>query len=159
MSLFYSAGLGGSAIPDSVVSRVADDDTGLGASPPRGIKFSVSQNWPDFQARLSQNQTTLSDNHDMVIGDTNGTILARESVVGLSANDVVTFTGVNLSANNSYHVSLESTDGDTFDYAYNTSPSFPYTSSDGNLSIINGWVNGSTNSSPYCISEIGNINL
>jgi hypothetical protein len=141
--------------PDSVVDRPSDnrsdnDDLNL------GLKFETSENWTDFQARISSNTSTASD-EEMVIGDTNGNDVAVKDVSSKSSNDVVTFNSVNLSANTVYSIFMRSSNAR--DRGFYDSPSFPYTSSDGNLSITAGWFDGPRSGTAYSILEIGNINL
>ncbi|SEL99728.1 hypothetical protein [Haloferax larsenii] len=142
-------------IPDSVVSRPSDN----GSNPSTdnlGLKFSTSQEWPDFQARLSNNTAPITGT-ELVIGDTNGTDIASVDVSNKSANDVVTFNGVSLSANTSYSMFIRKANSE--EVGWYDSPSFPYRSNDGNLSIDSGWADGDGTRSDYVwgIAEIGNI--
>jgi len=152
--------IGGSAIPDSVVSRGADDSTSQDDRD-LGIVFDVSQDWPDFQAEISSNVVTNSDNTVMRIGDTTGTILQTEDISGLSAGSVVTFNDINLTAGNTYQVSIETTDGDNYTVGISSETNYPYTSSDGNLEITARWNAGDVQSgkNAFNIVTIGNINL
>jgi hypothetical protein len=92
--------------------------------------------------------------------DNNANSIEVVDVSSMSARDVVTFESVDLSADTKYVVYLDSSDGSDVDYGRNLNVSYPYTSSDGNLSITSGWSDGSLfGSNAYAVSEIGNINL
>jgi len=143
-----------SAITDSVVSRSADTNTQTASSAEAGIQFTTSQTWPDFQAQISGNTNTASD-EKMVIGDTNGNDVAVIDISSLTSGDVATFNGVDLQKNTSYSIYNRSSNARDYGYIETTSD---FTSSDGNLSIISGWANSSTNFM-YAIETIGNINL
>jgi len=150
-----------SAIPDTVASRPQDDVTNTNSTGNHGLWINTSQQWPDIQARISANTNTASD-EEMVIEDNNGNDIAVVDVSGNSALDVITFSGVNLAANSTFAVYLRATnarDRGFFDLR-NSSKSFPFTSSDGNLSITDGYFNGNKKTDfAYGITEIGNINL
>lgn len=159
MSGFLSAGIvDGGEIPDSVVSRPDDNNT-INNSDNVGLAFSTSQQWPDFQAEISSNTSPASD-ETLVIGDTNGTDVATKDISGAVAGDIITLSDVNLSANESYSIYIRSSNSRDFgDY---DSPSFPYNSSDGNLSITSGWSTaegGAVSFSVFAIKRIGNITL
>lgn len=147
-----------SAIPDSVVSR--PDDSGSGNNQDLGLQFETSQQWPDFQARISAN-TSPSSTAEMYIEDTGGTEIVAIDISGNSANDIVTLSNADLAANTTYRIVIRTTDDTDITYGF-ADASYPYTSSDGNLSITAGWDRnaGSTVSDfAYMIKEIGNINL
>jgi hypothetical protein len=141
--------------PDSVVSRPDDDNSNSGAYD-LGLRFETSQDWPDFQTKLSSNTTTASD-EELVIGDTSGGDIATKDISGKSAGDVITFSGINLSANTAYSVYGRTSNSRT--YGYRGTPGFPFTSSDGNLTITGGWLDGSENTTAYHIVTVGDITL
>jgi len=79
-------------------------------------------------------------------------------VSGNTSNDVITLSQADLAANKTYYIYTKSTS--SRDRGSYSSASYPYTSSDGNLSTTNGYFDGSLFSgTAYAISEIGNINL
>jgi len=149
-----------SAIPDSVVSRPADNNSGS-ASGRLGTIISTQVEWPEIQARISSNSSGFSTAHVEKL-DSNNNVLSTIASVGisnLSAGDVVTFDESDLSENltpsNDYAIVFDSgaTSGNL------TAASFPFTSPDGDLSMINGFNSGSAQGDALSFNEIGNINL
>lgn len=145
----------GPAIPNSVVSRPADNNT-VSDTNTGGLEFSTSQEWSDFQAEISGNCSGMTRAY---IDESDGTRVADTDVSGLSSGDVVTFSGVSLTANLTYLIYMDA-EGGTWTQGFNGSPSFPYTSSDGNLEITSGYYADSTvTGSVNGFVTIGNITL
>lgn len=144
----------GVAIPDTSVSR-PDDDTSTNDNNDVGILFTVTQDWIDFSAEISSLHQPASDEL-LVIGDANGNDVATLDISGNTSGDVVTFSDVNLASGNQYTMYGRTSNSRQRGFATNLS--FPFTSSDGNLSIDSGYSNGSTASSTaYAVKQIGNI--
>ena len=145
-----------SDIPDSVVSRPADDDSGTG-SQNEGLKFSVSQDWVDFQAQISSNSETASDETAVIERASDNVQVASLDISSNGPNDVVTFNDINLSSGTSYYIYGQTSNSRV--RGFNTSPSFPYASSDGNLTVDVGYQDGSEFASfVWRFVTIGNIN-
>jgi hypothetical protein len=143
-------------IPDSVVSRPDDNNSGSDSTDNHGVVIQTSQEWPDIQARISSRSDTASD-EEVVISDSNFAEIASVDVSTNVSGDVITFNDVNLSANTEYNIFLRATNGRQRGYS---PASYPYTSSDGDLQIVAGYFNESTNTvNAYGIEQIGNINL
>lgn len=149
----------GSAIPDTVVSRPADTfQSNTGQTSDIGLVFETSQEWPDIQLKISTDTNTASDDTAVIERDSDGVEVQTADASDLSGGAVVTVSDANLSANTKYRMFLRNSNGNQ--WGQYDSASFPYTSTDGNLSITAGWFIGSERTSDiYGISQIGNINL
>lgn len=145
-------------IPDSVVSRDPDDATSSGFSDKRGVRISVSQEWPEIQGELSSNvDSALSRAYIHRVSD--GQLMGDVAISG-NAGEVFTIDlDTSLSSGETYNFLCDA-EGSSYSIGYDDNPSFPYTSSDGNLEIVNGGV-GETGSGPnaFNILTVGNINL
>jgi len=147
-----------SAIPDSVVSREADNVTATNVTGARGVRFSVSQEWPKFQGELSGNYDG-SCTRAYIYRVSDGTLMGDADISTLTSGDVITVNLDNILSSGDYNFVLDA-EGSQFNTAYDDFPSFPYTSSDGNLSIINGALNATdTVPNAFFLLTIGNINL
>jgi len=144
-----------SAIPDSVVSRDPDNSSAV-RQYKTGVRIETSQDWPEIQAEVSANSDNATKAY---LQETDGTVIDTVST-NLTAGDVVTFDNANLSANTKYDIVA---DAEGSDYAFGTAQpddGLPHTSSDGNLSIIAGWNDGSVNNEDTrFFITVGNINL
>jgi hypothetical protein len=144
------------ATPDSVVSR-PNDDSSDSRSDLFGCQIETSETWPEIGARISAN--TASQTRAYIFRVSDGQLMGDVDISALSAGD--TFT-INLDA--------ELVSGETYNFVVDAegpsytrgfldpnNSSFPYTSSDGNLSIVNG-AQGQTGdtTTPNCINDIGN---
>jgi len=113
-------------VPNSVVSRPADDDW-ASSSGPDGLRIETKSEWPSIGAKLSANTSNVTDAVLTRVSD--GTEIDRIDVSNLGAGDTFTFDNVDLAANETFDMELENTSGD-FANGYNTSVSFPYTTAD-----------------------------
>jgi len=142
--------------PDSMVSRPADEGTGTGDHD-EGLRFTVSQAWKDFQARISGKSGTASDETAVIVRSSDGVQIASVDISGNSSHDVITFYDVNLSKGTSYYVYGQTSNSRTKGYRRANAP---YTSSDGNLTIDGGYQNGRVyTGNTWRFVTIGNINL
>jgi len=146
------------AIPDSVVSREQDDTTNSG-QPDAGLRFEVTNEWPEIGARLSANVANFDTAEIYRISSgSNGERLGQTDISNLTNGD--TFT-VNLSSNlvsgETYAIYVGNSGGD-HTQGYYSSASFPITSSDGNLSLTEG-VTGDNKSQgvAYNMIELGDV--
>jgi hypothetical protein len=87
-------------------------------------------------------------------------------ITGLVSGDVFTIEGVDLqpydgTTSTQYTMNLDDEGAGNWTYGYNTDPTFPYESADGNLRIISGSDGPGFTSSgaAYSVNEVGNINL
>lgn len=150
---------GGVAIPDSVVSRPDDNNTFNNQSTrPFGVRISVSQEWPQIQGEFSNNiDGAVSRAYIYDVSD--GSLMGD---VGVSGNAGEVFTidlDTSLSAGETYNF-VANAEGSSYFPGYYDSPSFPYTSTDGNLEIVNGADDQTaTASNAINIRQVGNINL
>ena len=149
----------GDAIPDSVVSRSDDDDTLTDTTGNYGIEISTSQEWPDIQARLSQN---FSGAGEAVIWDANdgsGDIIETVDISDKSALDVFVFEDVDLNSDANYTITVNEGDIDSYDSGFKEIGDFSFVSEDGNLEIVNGASGTPPDGSTFghSILEVGNI--
>jgi hypothetical protein len=145
--------------PDTDVLRPQDNAT-HNTQDERGLFFSTSQNWSNFQARISSNCGIASD--EELILSQSGTIINSVDISNNKSGDVITLKNVNLQTNTSYGLYLRSTNNRSLGYVDLSvaGESVPFTSNDGNLSITDGYDTGGSNSGKiWGISEIGNINI
>jgi hypothetical protein len=146
-----------SAIPDTLVDRPADDDS-FTRTEKTGVIISTSQRWPSIQGRISQNTTGSTIAY---LEETDGTVLSNVDISGLSSGDVVTFSDVSLDADSEYRMLMDA-DGSNWTYGqYKNQSQSEFVSDDGNLSVINDYIEGSGRLVPTFAgwSEIGNITL
>lgn len=144
-------------IPKTSVSRPADD-LDAERTVTCGLKFATSQSWTKIQGRYSNGTANATKAY---LTDTNQTVIETVDVSGLTSGDVFTFSQANLSKNTSYYMYMDA-EGSSFSGGFYSEPRFPYTSSDGNLEITAGLLDGEEQGSIFnisCISEIGNLNL
>lgn len=148
----------GSALPDSVVSRETDGRSSTDSNN-AGLRISISQNWSQFQAKLSSNTKTASDEEMVIEQVSDGTELASIDISGLSSGGVVTFDSVNLTKNNDYDIYCRTSK--SRQRGFDDDASYPYPSDDGNLRITAGYFNGSVGGfdDAFNIITVGNINL
>ena len=121
-------------IPDSVVSR-PDDDRSFDSENTFGVRIETSQEWEDFGGRLSQNISGQTRAYLYRVSD--GQLMGDLDISGLSALDTFVISDVNLAANEQYNFVVDA-EGSTFTQGSFENSVYPYTSSDGNLEIVNG---------------------
>jgi len=147
---------GGTDIPDSVVSRDPDNN-----SPVRqyktGVRIETSQDWPEIQAEVSANSDNATKAY---LQETDGTVIDTVST-NLTAGDVVTFDNANLSANTKYNFVIDDEGAGSYTHGeYTSTANHPYTSSDGNLSIIDNALDQQSTSAAdalFNLYRIGNV--
>ena len=151
----------GVAIPDSRVERPADNETNTTTTGQRGIVFTYADEWEEsFQGRISQDTTgvTRAEIYRNVDGTT--TLIGSADISGLTSGDVFTVQLDELIQANEDHVFLLDAEGSEYDQGLFNDPAYPYTSDDGDLSIVGGAVADDDFSDAFnaaAISEIGNI--
>jgi hypothetical protein len=152
----------GPAIPNSLVTRPEDNNSGNAGE--SGLKITTSVEWVEIQAKISANVSGFSTAEIHTLDGSNNfdVQIASIDVSNKSAGDVLTFSDSDLSQN------LDSSDDYVFTFpnastvGYYGTPDFPYESSDGNISIVNGFntaASGNTQGIALNFVEIGNINL
>lgn len=142
----------GGAILDSVATRDDDDGTNTN-SDRRGVKITTKSEWPSIGCKLSQNVAGVTE--AQLIRWSDGVVLDKVDISGLSAGDTYTHDDVNLPANTDF--ALVAWDGgNDYTEGFDDDPSYPYESDD--VDIINGVVFGtSTGNSISNIISVGNI--
>lgn len=148
-----------SQIPDTLVSRPADDGSFDGNSDARGLRIETSQKWEQIQAKISSN--TGSGTTTAYLQKTDQTVIQTVDISSLGAGDIVTFDQANLTDNTKYDILLDA-DSSTYQYGQYTSASYPYTSNDGNLKMTTGVTGGGSglqDSIAFSYVDIGNITL
>jgi len=147
-----------SAIPDSVVSRDADGGSTSSGDTKRGVRISVSQEWPEFGAELSS-QTGSDPTRAYIYDVSDGTLMGDTDITSLSGGDTFTIDlDTPLQAGNDYNFVVDA-EGSGYSLGENTSPSYPYTSADGNLEIINGaeGTTGTQSARAWAIVTVGYV--
>jgi len=114
----------------SSVSRQPDNNT-TSKSSLRGLAVNPNTALAGVRVELSSNQGTIS--RLQVYDDANGTVLAQKTG-SFNAGDVVDFTGISLSAGNTYSL-LGDDQGNSYTLGFNTANISPQTSAD--IDIIN----------------------
>lgn len=145
-----------SDIPDSVVSRDPDNNSNE-QDTKYGIQFTVSQEWPEFGAELSQNDGGDST-RAYIYRVSDGLLMGDVDITNLTAGDTFTIDlDISLSAGETYNIVADA-EGATYTHGFDDAPSFPYTANDGNLEIINGAVGESgTTDKAIAFLTIGNV--
>jgi len=142
-------------IPDSVVARPADDGTATNEDRLFGLQIETSQAWAEFQAEISSNTVGASTAYIYRVSDS--ALMDQIDISGSSPGDVVTFSDAGLSENTVYNVVLDN-GGGSYDSGFYGNAAYPYTSSDGNLKIINGGLNTDlTQGGAAAFVRVGNI--
>jgi hypothetical protein len=146
----------GPNIPDSVVSRPTDNNFGS-LSGKFGVRINSNVEWPSIGAELSSNYAGASTAYIHRVSD--GQLMGQTDISALSAGDVFTVNNVDLAANTDYNFVVDN-GGSGYTNGNYDSPSLPYTSSDGDLSIING-ANGEQgpSSSLNNLVRVGDVGL
>jgi len=150
-----------SAIPDSVVSREADNDSTTEATK-FGLRFYSDVEWPSIGAEISANTSNATTAYIYRVSD--GTLMGQTDITGLGAGDTFTVGDVGLQAYDgtdatTYNFVLDAGGSNwTAGYRSSTDSSFPYTSSDGNLTLETG-AEGETGTDSAAISliQIGDV--
>jgi len=147
----------GSAIPDSVVSRPNDDRT-FNNSGKFGLQIETSQEWPDIGARISANPSGYTTAYVYDVSD--GSLMGSTDISSLSPGDTFTVgLGTPLSAGSTYNFVLDA-GGSNMAHGSLNFGNYPYTSSDGNLQLVDG-AEGETGtpsgSDAINFVEIGNV--
>jgi hypothetical protein len=144
-------------IPDSVVSRI-DDDTDSSTSEKFGLYFSTTNEWSEMDFQVSNN--TLAFTKIYIIDDSDGTTVTTKTVSNIQSGDVITVS-FDSPIQGDYRVVADA-EGSSFTlgliYLPDRSASYPFESSDGNLSLTAGYDGGSkTTNYCYVFTKIGNI--
>jgi len=124
-----------SAIPDSVVTR-PDDDRTFTNTKAFGVRISVSQEWPDIGAEISQNPSGFTRAYVYDVSD--GTLMGDVDISALTAGNTFT-VGLDspLQSGNSYNFVVDA-EGGSFTQGSKRNANFPFTGGEGNLEIVNG---------------------
>jgi len=145
----------GPDIPDSVVSRPTDNKNGSNSNKD-GVRIETDVEWPEIDGKISANTSGATRAYIYRVSD--GVLMGDTDISSLSAGDVFTINlDTNLVSGETYNFVLDA-EGSSWTLGYYDSPSFPYTSDDGNLSIVNG-AKDETGTSPTAnaIVELGNL--
>jgi len=144
-----------SGISDTVVSRPQDNDS-LFRTLTLGVRIESDGDFPEIQGTLSANVANATRAYIYRVSD--GQLMDDTDISSLSAGDTFTLQP-GLSANVQYNFVVDAEGANYTDGFFNGS-SFPYTSSNGRLEIINGAKDEQgTATSAHNLVEIGNISL
>ena len=147
------------AIPDSRVSRDPDDpeetiDNNTNAF---GLRFETEVDWPErFDGRLSEETTGATRAYIYKVSDES--LIGDADVSSVGAGNVFSIgLSEDLDPSEEYNFVVDG-EGSEYQFGRDTDASFPYISSDENLTIIGGGQNESeTSSNSNAIKEIGNL--
>jgi len=143
----------GNAIPDSVVSRPTDNNT-ASVSSKQGLEIEVKSDWPSIGARLSANVADLTSAY---LADSTDTVIQTVDITGLVAGDTFNFNDVNLVSGNKYLIYVDA-GGASFTYGSYSGSSYPYTSTDVDITgIYNAGTVQSGSSDARMLNDIGNV--
>jgi len=147
----------GSAIPDSVVDRPADDSS-TGVITKRGLQIETTVEWPEIDAEISAN--TSGQTTAYVYRTSDGALYGSADISSLSAGDVFTISlDTNLIDGETYNFVIDAGDS-TWTEGFKSSASVPISSSDGNLTIVGGG-NGTQsldgNDNLHALTRVGNL--
>jgi hypothetical protein len=152
MSLFYSAGQFGAAIPDSQVLRSADTNStsGSGDAGPvinpnvdlNGVKAEISENTADATAAY--------------IRDSNDNILGQTDISGLSSGDTFQIDGVSMTSGSDYLLTLDA-EGSQWTVGFYESPTYPYETGAFDIVRQRKFTNGEDTSAFPAVDNIRNL--
>jgi len=124
----------GPDIPDSVVSRSDDDDT-VDLTDKFGLRFNSTVEWPSIGGEISSNTANISTVYVYRVSD--GILMGSADVSGITSGETFTVDNIDLSADTDYAIVADN-NGSTHSMGHKNSASYPFTSTDGQLSLING---------------------
>jgi len=138
-----------------IVSRPQDDSSRV--VPERfGVRIVAQETWPDIGAELSANyggNASLAQIYRV----SDSVLMGETDITGLSAGDVFTVTDVDLQPSVEYNFVVYD-NGNEFTSGELDSPSFPYTSADGNLEITDGaFQKDATSARANNLLRVGNV--
>jgi hypothetical protein len=145
-----------SVLPDSVVSRDADDRQRTSQNA-FGVQIETSQEWPQIGAELSS-QTTADATTAYVYRVSDSNLMGSTDISSLTGGDTFTVDlDTSLAANETFNFVIDA-GGNSHTFGADDNPSFPYTSSDGNLSITNGAQDAASTFDDACsLIRVGNV--
>lgn len=146
--------IGGSAIPDSVVSRPID--TGSSSiTAEEGLQISLQSDWPSIGAEISTN--TSGATRAYLRNNDNTTTIQEVDISSLSSGDAFTFDDVNLTAGDRHVIALDA-EGSSWTRGFDTAGNYPYTSTDVDIVAALDQNQGVTaGSSVRVVNNIGNV--
>jgi hypothetical protein len=151
------------AIPDSVVSRPTDDSTFNGSAGNEiGLRITTDVEFPSIGAELSTNTIDPSTANIYRVSD--GTLKGTTDISGLTAGDTFVVNGVDLQPHDgtlattyNFVITNQSTN---LKFGFFSSASYPFTSSDGNLTITkqaDGPTGTFSSGNVSCFSRVGDV--
>ena len=148
------------AIPDSVVSRDADDREIGDSSTKYGVQIETNVEWSEIGGELSGN-VAGSPTRAYVYRVSDSTLMGDVDISGLTAGGTFTIDlGTNLVSGETYNFVIDA-EGSNYNVGHvNTRDNLPYTSSDGDLSIVDTAINETgteTSFGPANLLRVGNV--
>ena len=146
----------GTGRPTSVVTRTADNNTFSGQDGTFGLQIETNVEWPEIGAEISSNTTDATRAYIYRVSDS--TLMGDADISDLTSGDEFTITlNNNLIDGETYNFVLDN-EGGFWDAGNYTDPTYPITSSDGDLSIVNG-ASGETGTTSNVVSlrRVGNV--
>lgn len=143
------------ARPTSVVSR-PDDNNSFGTSGLRGLQIETNVQWGEIGGRISANTAGATRAYIYRISD--GQLMGETDISDVAANETFTMTLTNALVSGETYNFVVDAEGASYTQGFYDSPSFPYTSSDGDLSIVAGGVQTTeSDNNTSCLKEIGDV--
>lgn len=157
---FHDRVVPGSAIPDSVVSRDADDRQISGTSTKYGVQIETNVEWPEIGGELSGN-VAGSPTRAYVYRVSDSTLMGDADISGLTAGGTFTIDlGTNLVSGETYNFVIDA-EGSNYDTGHlNSRTGLPYTSPDSDISIVDTAVNETATEAsfgPANLLRVGNV--
>ena len=145
----------GPAIPDSVVSREADnrqttDDRKF------GLRIETTSEWPRIGAELSENVGSMTRAYIFRVSD--GLLMGDADISGLDNGDTFTIDLDNSLVSDETYNFVVDAEGADYSRGFDDGPTFPYDSDDGELAITAGAIGENDgDDSANCLSQVGNV--
>lgn len=143
----------GSVLPDSLVDMTLNS-TSNGTSK-QGVRFNSGVDWYDFGGTLGPNSGGVTTAYIYRFSD--GVLMGQKDISALSGGSSFMIQDVGLSANTDYNFVADN-GGGSYGYDYEASESFPISSSDGDLTAIDGAAGPQSNRNEvHVFNQIGNV--
>ena len=143
------------AIPDSVVNSPDQNNTGS-FDVKRGVELSTEVEWPEIGAELFPAVDAATRAYVFRMSD--GELMGDVDITGKSGGDTFTISFDDaLTPDDNYNLTIDA-EGSSYDNGWVGSADFPFTSDDGDLSIVAG-TQGETGESGdlNSFAKIGNV--
>ena len=143
-------------IPDSVVTRPADDNSTSSTTVGHGFRFETAVEWPEIGGRLSDNVSGQTRVRIRRVSDSQ--IMGSKDISSLSANDTFTLDLDNDLVTGETYDLLIGAEGNSYTVGFvDISDDVPITSPDENLTITSGSNDDGISDNAHNCDEFGNV--